>query len=295
MSSPGQATGIAGRGAVSHGARFVLLAIVALGLMIVDHQQDHLRRVRVLVSIVAYPIHLVVDLPFSAWQALTGAVGDRAELMEENHRLERELLISEYRLQRLATLESENDRLRRLLNSLEEESEREVRIAEILSVDLDNRQSRIINRGAADGVYPGQPLLDAYGVFGQVTEVYPLSAKAMLITDPDHALHVRIERTQEGTIAYGAGDSGLLILPYITNTTDIVPGDRLVTSGLGGIYPRGRPVAEVIEVRPQPELQFATVMARPISALDRDQEVLLVWNSDLRQADGSPVQLEGGQ
>ena len=293
MSGPGQATGNTARGGVSPGARFVLLAIVALGLMIVDYRDNHLARVRVLVDIVVYPIHLVVDLPVSAWRAVSGAVADQSELLQENRRLERQLLISEYRLQRLAALESENDRLRELLNSLEEETEREVRSAEVLSVDLENRQNRIINRGQADGVYIGQPLLDAYGVVGQITEVYPLSSKAMLITDPDHAFHVRIERTQVGAIVEGGGDSGLLTLPYVTNTEDIVVGDRLITSGLGGVYPRGRPVAEVIEVRPQPGLQFATVIARPIAAIDRDQEVLLVWNQDPRLQESA--QLEGGQ
>jgi rod shape-determining protein MreC len=285
---------MAGRGSVSHGARFVLLAIVALGLMIVDYRDNHLRRVRILVDILAHPIHLVADLPVSAWQAVTGAVAERSDLMRENLRLERQLLISEYHLQRLEALESENDRLRELLNSLEEETESEVSIAEILSVDLDNRQNRIINRGQADGVYTGQPLLDAYGVVGQVTDVYPLSSKAMLITDPDHALHVRIERTQVGTIAEGGGDNGLLVLPYITNTEDVVVGDRLLTSGLGGIYPRGRPVAEIIEVEMQPELQFARVIARPIAAIYRDQEVLLVWSNDPRQADDSTAALLEG-
>ena len=292
MSGPGQAAGITGRGEVSLGARFVLLAVVALVLMFVDHRQDHLRRVREILSLAVYPIHVVVDMPFNIWQSATTSLTDRASLRRENESLERQVLLNAYRLQYLSELERENDRLRNLLNSLEEEHDPDVRIAEILSVDLDNRQRFIINRGTADGVYVGQPLLDANGLVGQIRSVSRISSEAMMITDADHAVPVTVERTGLRTIAEGTGDSGLLRLPYLPNNADVRPGDRLITSGLGGVFPRGRPVAEVTEVLRQPGQSFSEVRAAPLAALERDQEVLLVWKNDEPEVEATAASLE---
>lgn len=291
MSGPGQAAGRPGRGGISLGARFVLLAVLALILTVVDHRQNHLERVGEYLSLAVYPIRVIVDLPFTAWQSLTGALVDRGDLMQEKDQLRRQLVIARYRLQNLNALEMENDRLRELLAASRELREDRVLIAEILSVDLDPyRQRFIINRGSADDVYVGQPLLDADGVVGQVESVSAMTAEALLITDVDHALPVAIERNGLRTIAEGTGDSSLLRLPYLTNSADVRPGDRLVTSGLGGVFPSGRPVAIVEEFMQRPDQNFAYVTAQPVSALDRDQEVLLVWNALASTAAGAVAQ-----
>jgi rod shape-determining protein MreC len=245
--------------------------------MVVDHRQDHLARVRELLSLAVHPIRLVVDLPFSAWKGTRQALTDNASLRSQKDELQFDLLVTQIRLQELGELRRENDRLRELLNSIEEEQSYDVRVAEILSVDMANRQRFMINRGTTEGVFVGQPLLDAGGIVGQVVAVSQLSSEAMLITDAEHAVPVTIERSRVRTIAEGTGDSGLLLLPYLPNTADVRPGDRLVTSGLGGVFPRGRPVAEVTEVHLQPEQSFARIIARPLAALDKDQEVLLIW------------------
>jgi rod shape-determining protein MreC len=257
-----------------------LLAIAALALMFVDHRQDHLARVRELLSLAVHPIRLVVDLPFRVWNSASQALTDNAELRTQKDELQYELLVAQIRLQELNEIRRENERLRGLLNSIEEEQGYEVRVAEILSVDMENRQRFLINRGKSDGVFVGQALLDAEGIVGQVVAVSDLSAEAMLITDAEHAVPVTVERSRVKTIAEGTGDRGDLSLPYLPNTADIQPGDRLVTSGLGGVFPRGRPVAEVTEVHLQPEQSFARVVARPLARLDRDQEVLLIWTDE---------------
>jgi rod shape-determining protein MreC len=291
MSGPGQAAGIPMRGGVSLGARFVLLAAVALVLMIVDHRQDHLRRVRELLSLAVYPITVAVDMPFSAWETITESLTDRRALRRENERLKDQLLYLQFQLQKLQSLESENASLRELFDTYGGERDHDVRIAEILSVDLENRQRFIINRGLADGVYVGQPLLDADGVVGQIRSVSRMTSEAMLITDADHAVHVTVGRNGLRTIAEGTGDTGALRLPYVTNSDDIRRGDELFTSGLGGVFPRGRPVAKVTDVRRQPGQPFAEVIATPVAALDRDQEVLLVWNNEQPAADAPAASL----
>ncbi|HEY8519214.1 MAG TPA: rod shape-determining protein MreC [Gammaproteobacteria bacterium] len=279
MDAPGRKTAGLNRGGVSTGVRFLMLAAVALALMLLDHRQHHVTRVREALALAVYPVKVAVDFPFKAWRFVSAAAASRRELLEENIRLKREQLETAFRLQRLAALESENARLRKLLDSTERLETRAL-VAEILAVDLDPYRQRFsLNRGLVDGVYVGQALLDANGLVGQVVRVGPFTAEALLITDPDHALPVTVNRNGLRTIAVGTGDSGKLRLPYLTNNADIQVGDLLVSSGLGGVFPAGYPVGRVVEVKVQPGQSFAEVTAETASALDREREVLLVWTS----------------
>jgi rod shape-determining protein MreC len=139
------------------------------------------------------------------------------------------------------------------------------------------RQRLLLNRGAANGVFKGQAVLDDRGLIGQTTHVGPWSAEVILITDPEHAVPVRIERTGLHTIAVGAGDASSLALPYLPGNADIKSGDLLVSSGLGGVFPEGYPVARVTEVRRDAVQPLAQVRAAPLSHVDTDTEVMLLW------------------
>ena len=279
MGAPGRTTTGSGRGGISAGARFLLLAVVCLSLMLLDHRQQHLVRVRQGLSLVVYPVRMLVDLPFRAWQSVSTTFAERGSLTAENEQLKRDRLNAEFRLQRLAALEMENARLRELLDSTARVGNRAL-VAEILAVDLDPYRQRFdLNRGLVDGVYVGQALLDAQGVVGQIVSVGAFTSEAVLITDADHAVPVSVNRNGLRTIAVGTGDSNRLRLPYLTNNAKIEEGDLLVSSGLGGVFPPGYPVGRVVEVRMRPDQAFAEVFAEPASALDRDREVLLIWNS----------------
>lgn len=279
MNAPSRAAGF-GRTGFSMGARFLLLAIVCVALMILDARDQHVERVRQAISVVVYPVRVLVDFPFRTWQSMSASFSYRETLIAENEQLKRDHLEAEFRLQRLAALEAENARLRELLDSTARVASRAL-VAEILSVDLDPYRQRFdVNRGSVDGVYVGQALLDAQGVVGQVVRVGPLTAEAVLITDADHAVPVSVNRNGLRTIAVGTGDSGRLRLPYLTNNADIQVGDLLVSSGLGGVFPAGYPVGKVVDVKLRPDQAFAEIMAEPSSALDRDREVLLVWDGD---------------
>ncbi len=247
--------------------------------MILDHRDQHLQRVREGLSLVVYPVRMAVALPFSGWRSLRESLASREALLAENEELKRAQLNDEFRLQRLAALETENARLRELLDSTARVGSRAL-IAEILAVDLAPYRQRFdLNRGLVDGVYVGQALIDARGVVGQVVRVGPLTSEAVLITDADHALPVSVNRNGLRTIAVGTGDSGRLRLPYLTNNADVEAGDLLVSSGLGGVFPAGYPVGRIAEVNKRPDQPFADVTAEPASPLDRDREVLLVWNA----------------
>lgn len=269
-----------GRGGLPLGLRFLLLAIISSSLMLLDHRQEHLNQIRHAFSVVVNPIRLVVNAPFEGWRWATRALSDQAALLEENTRLRSERRDVNVRLQRLAALEAENNRLRAMLDTSARVADR-VLIAEILAVDLDPyRQHFTINRGLIDGVYVGQALLDANGVVGQIVRAEPFTSEAVLISDADHALPVAVNRNGLRTIVVGTGDSTRLRLPYLTNSADIVQGDLLVSSGLGGVFPAGYPVGRVLEVHRQPGQSFAQVIAEPAARLDHDREVLLVWTAD---------------
>jgi rod shape-determining protein MreC len=272
--------GSLGRGSVPLGLRFVLIAIVSSSLMLLDHRESHLTTIRQAFSVVVYPIQVAVNLPFNGWNMASRAFSDQSALLEENEQLRSERLAVDVRLQRLAALEAENDRLRAMLDSSARVSDR-VLVVEILAVDLDPyRQRFTINRGLTDGVYVGQALLDADGVVGQIVRVDRMTSEAVLISDADHALPVAINRNGLRTIVVGTGDSARLRLPYLTNSADVEPGDLLVSSGLGGVFPSGYPVGKVLEVHRQPGQSFAEVIAEPLAKLDRDREVLLVWTAE---------------
>jgi len=281
MSVPGRTAAGLGRSGFSLGVRFVLLAIVCVALMMLDQRQQHLQRVRQALSVVVYPVRVLVDFPFRAWHSASVNLTERSALIAENEQLKRERLEAEFRLQRLAALETENERLRQLLDSTERVGLRAL-IAEILSVDMNPyRQRFVLNRGLTDGVFVGQALIDAQGIVGQIVRVDAFTAEAVLITDADTAVPVSVNRDKGlRTIAVGTGDSARLRLPYLTNSADIKIGDPLVSSGLGGVFPAGYPVGRVVEVNLQPEQSFSEVIAEPASALDRDREVLLVWNDE---------------
>jgi len=279
MSAPGRTSPGFGRSGFSMGARFLLLAVVCIALMLLDRRDQHLVRVRQALDLVVYPVRVAVDLPSSTWHSLRDTFAARDALIEENLQFRRERLETEARLQRLEALESENTRLRALLDSTARVGSRAL-VAEILDVDLEPYHQRFeLNRGLVDGVYLGQALIDALGVVGQIVRVGPLTSEALLITDADHAVPVSVSRNGLRTIAAGTGDSGRLRLLYVTNNADIVVGDLLISSGLGGVFPAGYPVGRVIEVTLRPEQGFAEVLAEPSSSLDRDREVLLVWDS----------------
>jgi rod shape-determining protein MreC len=135
----------------------------------------------------------------------------------------------------------------------------------------------VVNKGARFGVHVGQPVFDANGVVGQVLRVTPYNAEVMLITDPNHAIPVQVNRNGLRTLALGTGQTDRLALPYLSSNADIQVGDLLVTSGLGGVFPHGYPVATVTDVAPQ-KTAFAKISAAPVAQLDRNRELLLVWS-----------------
>jgi len=245
--------------------------------MVMDHRYKSLESVRDTLSVLVYPIQLSVELPSSISDWFSESLATRRALQEEVDSLRTQQLIQKTQMQKLAALEVENIRLRELLDSSFEIGER-VLIAELMSVNLDPYKHQIvINRGELHNVYPGQPLVDANGVMGQIVHAGPYTSTAILITDTSHAIPIQVNRNGLRSIALGSGTINRLDLPYVPNSADIKVGDLLTTSGLGGRFPPGYPVATVETVEQDPGNAFARVIATPLAHLDRSREVLLVW------------------
>lgn len=269
------------------GLRALALVFASMLLMYFDHRDDHLSAVRTAIGTAVYPLRIVVDAPARVFSWAQQTSESRAELIRENAQLRDEQTLMRARLQRLTALEAENDRLRAMLDARGRVRDR-VRVAEIMSVDANPfRHALVIDVGSNEGVYDGQAIIGADGVVGQVIRTGPLTSEAILISDPGHALPVEVNRNGLRTIAYGTGRFGELDLPGLANNADIEVGDLLVTSGLGGAFPAGYPVAIVDTVTRIPQEPFADVTATPVAPLDQVREVMLVWSTERRAADSN--------
>jgi rod shape-determining protein MreC len=265
-----------GRGP-SPGLRFTVYAVLAVVLMYYDQHGHWEQRLRYALEATAYPVQVVVNSPSAAWRALTENFQSRELLRAENERLrshEREL---ELQLMRESSLEQENAELRGLRDALPPPLIKHALLAEIISVETNPlRQRVVINKGARNGVTLNQAVVDGNGVLGQVSRLGPWSAEIILVTDPEHAIPVQITRNSLRSIAVGSGNSGELLLPYLAINSDVKSGDLLVSSGLGGVFPAGLPVARISGVRRETNQLLAQVRAQPLASIDRDREVMLL-------------------
>lgn len=258
------------------GLRAIVLLLASILIMFADSRADHLSAVRTAIGAAVYPLRIIVDAPARLFSWAEKSTVSRDDLERENRRLRNERLLIDVELQQVTALEAENARLRELLGARQRVSSR-TRVAEIMAVDANPyRHTLVIDVGTADGIYDGQALIDADGVVGQVIEPGLKTSLAVLISDPGHAIPVEINRNGLRTIAFGTGEIGELDIPYLPNNADIETGDLLVTSGLGGKFPPGYPVAVVESITRIPQEPFAVVKATPSATLNQVREIMLV-------------------
>lgn len=264
--------------------------------MVVDARFDYLKPVRSQMGLVLSPFYGIADFPVRAWEGVRDQFTSRSELLAENERLKAEQLLMQRRLQKLATLTEQNVRLRELLNSSALVDDK-VLVGELIGVDPNPFTQRIlIDKGEKDGVFQGQPVLDASGLMGQVVEVMPYTARVLLLTDTTHSIPVQVNRNGLRAIAVGTGNPERLELRYVADTADIKEGDLLVSSGLGQRFPAGYPVAVVKEVLHDTGGPFATIRAVPTAKMNRSRYVLLVFSDsrtpEQRATDAAEAQAE---
>jgi len=264
----------------SLGVRLLVLVVLSAALMVVDARFEVLQPLRAQVSLITGPAYRLARLPVTLWEDANQQLSSRSQLMAENEKLKAEALLMQGRLQKLATLTEQNVRLRELLNSAALVDER-VLVTELIGIDPNPFTHRIlIDKGEKDGVFLGQPVLDARGLMGQVVEVMPYTARVLLLTDTNHSIPVQVNRNGLRAIAAGTGNPERLELRHVADTADVKEGDLLVSSGLGQRFPAGYPVATVSEVIHDSGQPFAIVRAVPTAALNRSRYMLLVFTDE---------------
>ncbi|GAA5173932.1 rod shape-determining protein MreC [Niveibacterium umoris] len=256
-------------------ARLTLFLVLSLGLLVADLRFRYLETVRHGMTVLAYPLQIAAATP-AEWANRTYAYfSSLSQLQSENKGLRNTALSDAKRLLRQDSLEKENQQLRDLLAMRERVSAHSI-AAEVIYAARDPFSRRvIIDRGERDGIEPGLAAIDRAGVVGQVTRVFPLQAEITLLTDKDQAIPVKVVRTGQRAVMFGAG-GGLLELRYLAANADVEPGDVIVTSGLDGTYLPDLPVAKVLKVNRDDARGFARFICQPVAGIERSGAVLVL-------------------
>lgn len=249
---------------------------LAIALIVLDHRGGWLSRMRTQAALAVQPLWRLAALPSEIGAELRSGAATRTQLQRENEVLRNALLVSGARIARLQTAASDNVRLTGMLGAVRREGF-DVQLVPILDVDLDPTHQRLVlDAGSRDGVRMGQSAVDAGGLLGQVVAVTPTTSTLLLLTDPDHAVPVLVQRNGIRLVAYGTGRSDRIELANVPISGDVRIGDRVVTSGLGGRFPPGFPVGTVSELRPDESRAFLVGELKPAAQLDRGRNVLLL-------------------
>lgn len=251
------------------------LTLASCVLLGIEKTGDWLQPVRAVLATAVVPILYLAESPRRVTDSVVEFFSTRNQVMSRNTALERELLLLKAETARLDAILAENDRLRELFNSRARLPD-DVLIAELIEIIPDpTRHEIVIDKGSTNGVAVGQAVIDSAGVFGQIVETAPLTSRVLLITDPAHSVPVQVVGSNLLTIASGGG-KGPHLVDDVPVTTDIVKGDRLVSSGLGRRFPFGYPVGEVAWVEKDPAKAYAQVGWVPSAELARSRNVLVV-------------------
>jgi len=269
-------------GATPATVRVIVLIALSVSMMLIDHRSQQLEKLRNILQTAVYPIMYVSTIPREMIQGLTGSMERSENLQSDNESLRQENLLLRSRLEKLHSLEADNRRLKRLLGQSDQIAER-VLLAELVEVNLEPYTQKIsLNKGSRDNVYVGQPVINGDGVIGQVVHTSQFQSTVTLLTDPSSAVPVMVIRNGLRGVLFGTGVRNRLAMPYLTADADIRIGDLLISSGMGGRFPTGYPVATVTDVKQQPSDEFLTINTLPVTQLDHGREVLLIWPEVVR-------------
>ncbi|GGW84041.1 rod shape-determining protein MreC [Alteromonas halophila] len=270
--------------------RLALALILSLVLMFADHRLDGFKSARVYMNSLMSPLQYLANLPGLMLSESAQQLTSQQQLLTENEKLTSQVLMMSERLQRFTILQQENRELRQLLEAPTKQGMRKM-AAELMAVDNNPYSQQVmINKGAIDGVYLSQPVLDDQGIVGQVMEVGTTNSRVLLIADVTHAIPVRSVRTNIRFIASGSGTLNELYLEHVPHSVDIREGEMLMSSGLGSVYPQGYPVAKVTSVVRDESRPFSQIIAQPLARLNRLKYLLLLWPQTTPEDETQPAE-----
>ncbi len=257
-------------------ARLVFFSALSLTLMAVDSQLSYLAKLRLTLVAAVHPLEVLANIPSEWYRDTTTYFSSHNRLIKENVAFKAQNLQQSVILQRLTTVETENNHLRSLLNA-NPTPKQTATLGEIIHMGRDPFTHKVlVNRGSSQGIVEGQAVVDASGVIGQVTRVYPFSSEVTLIIDKGLSIPIQIERNSLRAIAFGQGRDSTLDLPYLPANVDIIQGDKLVTSGIDGVYPAGLAIATVVKIERNPDSPFAHIICAPVAGVNNHKQVLLL-------------------
>lgn len=261
-------------------SRLMFFCTLSLVMMAVDARFDYLSKVRQGFSAALHPLEVVASAPNEWGRNLYTYFTSHNQLIQDNFKLRQQALIDRAALQRLATLDAENAHLRTLLAG-DAPVIPHATLGEVLHMGRDPFSNIItLNRGSRHQIAAGQAVVDEQGVVGQITRVYPFTSEVTLITDKKLSIPIQIERNQLRAIAFGEGKRHTLDIPYLPTSVDIKVGDKLVTSGIDGVYPAGLAVAVVTQIKQSQDSPFAKIISRPIAGVNNHKHVLILRMPD---------------
>lgn len=260
--------------------RLFLAVIAAIGLIIADSRLGTFVKIRNYMDTAVSPFYFLANGPRKVLDSVSETLATRQQLELENRALRQELLLKNSDILLLGQFKQENARLRELLGSPLRQDEHKM-VTQVISTGSDPYSDQVvIDKGSDNGVYEGQPVISDKGVVGQVVAVAKVTSRVLLICDASHALPIQVLRNDIRVIAAGSGCADDLQLEHLPNNTDIRVGDVLVTSGLGGRFPEGYPVAVVSSVKVDNQRAYTVIQARPTAGLQRLRYLLLLWGAD---------------
>jgi rod shape-determining protein MreC len=266
--------------------RLALALLLSVSLIIFDNKFDGFGTTRVYLNSLVSPLQYLANLPGQLLNSSASRFVSHERLFNDNAKLTNDAVLMNGQLQLLTFLQEENDRLRSLLNSPVQDNTRKV-VAELMAVDNNPYSHQIvINKGAINGVYEGQPVLDDKGIVGQIMQVSSTNSRVLLIADVTHAIPVRIARNNVRLVVTGSGGLNELLIQHVAHSSDLKVGDLLLSSGLGNVFPEGYPVATITSIIRDESRPFSQVRAKPVAQLDRLKYLLLLWSE--RTLDESP-------
>lgn len=254
--------------------------IAAIGLIVADSRLGTFVKIRNYMDTAVSPFYFLANGPRKVLDSVSETLATRQQLELENRALRQELLLKNSDILLLGQFKQENARLRELLGSPLRQDEHKM-VTQVISTGSDPYSDQVvIDKGSDNGVYEGQPVISDKGVVGQVVAVAKVTSRVLLICDASHALPIQVLRNDIRVIAAGSGCADDLQLEHLPNNTDIRVGDVLVTSGLGGRFPEGYPVAVVSSVKVDNQRAYTVIQARPTAGLQRLRYLLLLWGAD---------------
>lgn len=257
-------------------SRLAFFGLLSIALMAVDARFNQLELLRQGVGLGLYPLQQIANSPLALSRRAGEFFVTQNQLASENARLKQEQLATAIQVQRNQSLEAENAYLQRLLDSKEKFGDSAIAV-EVMSDGRDPFSRKVIvDKGSSSNVLPGQAVIDETGLVGQVTRVQVLSSEITLITDKGQAVPVEVVRNGLHAIAFGHGQDNTLELAFMATNMDIQNGDKLVTSGIDGTYPRGVPVAVVTRIERNAGYPFAKITCTPSAGVDRYRNLLIV-------------------